>query len=79
MTKMSHDTSVTCHMSQMLHVTNIKLPRILPKTPFVIYFWKALEKSSSMVMQKTTHVTCVTCHMSQMSHVTNIKLQQILP
>ena len=50
--KKSHVTCVTCHMSQMLHVTNIKLPRILPKTPCVIYFWKALAKSSSMVMQK---------------------------
>ena len=69
--KMSHVT--------LLHVTKIKLLRILPKTPFVIYFWKAYEKSSSMVMMKTSHVTCVTCHMSQMLHVTNMKLQIILP
>ena len=77
--KTSHVTCVTCNMSQMLHVTNIKLPRSLPNTPCVIYFWKALAKSSSMVKQKTSHVACVTCHMSQMLHVTNIKLLRILP
>merc|ERR1712082_528363 len=57
-------TCVTCHMSQILHVTNIKLPRILAKTTCVIYFWKALAKSSSMVIQKTSHVACHKCYMS---------------
>ena len=70
---------VTCYMSHMLHVTNIKLQTILPKTQCVIYFWKAHVKYSSMVMMKTLHVICVTCHMSHMLHVTNIKLQTILP
>ena len=70
---------VTCYMSHMLHVTNIKLQTILPMTQCVIYFWKAYTKYSSMVMIKTLHVTCVTCHMSHMLHVTNINLQTFLP
>ena len=77
--KKSHVTSVTCQMSQMLHVTNIKLPRILPNTPCVIHFWKPLAKSRSMVMQKTSQVTCGRCHMSQILHLTNIMLTIILP
>ena len=67
MQKMPHVTSVICHMSHMLHVKNIKLPRILPKTQCVIYFWKADAKSSLTVMQKTTHATCGMCHMSPIS------------
>ena len=59
--KTSHVTSVTCNMSHMLHVTNIKLQIFLPKTLCVIYFWKVDAKSSLMVMLKTSHVTCITC------------------
>ena len=72
---------VTCYMSHMLHVTNIKLQTILPMTQCVIYFWKAYTKYSSMLIIKTLHVTCVTCvtcNMSHMLHVTNIKLKTIL-
>merc|ERR1712082_391559 len=35
------------------------LPRILPNTTCVIYFWKADAKSSSMVMQGMSHVTII--------------------
>ena len=56
----------------MLLVTNVKLQRILPKTPYIIYFWKADAKSSSIFMLKMAHVTCFTCHMSQMLHVMNL-------
>ena len=62
MSHMLHVTCYTCYMSQ------IKLQRILPNTPCVIYFWKAHAKSSSMVMTNTSHVTYVTCHMSHMLH-----------
>ena len=67
MLKMSHVTCITCHMLEMLHVTNIKLQRILQNIPCVIYFCKADSKCSSMVILKTSHVTCVTCHMSKIS------------
>ena len=63
--KMLQVTCVTCNMSHMLQVTNIKLQTILPNTQCVIYFWKAHAKYSSMVMIKMLHVTCVTCYMSQ--------------
>ena len=72
--KMSHVTCVTFHMSQMLHVTNIKFQTVLPNTQFVIYFWNAHAKSTSMVAIKMSHVTFATYHMSQMLHVTNIKI-----
>ena len=61
MIKTLHETCVTCHMSHMLHVTNIKLQTIIPKTQCVIYFWKAYAKYSSMIMLKMLHVICVTC------------------
>ena len=57
MIKFLHVTCVTCNMSHMLHVTNIKLQTILLKTPCVIYFWKAHVKYSSMVLIKALHVT----------------------
>ncbi len=73
---MSHVLHVTCHKCYMSQILSFK---ILPNTLCVIYFWKALSKSSSIVMQKMSHVTCITGHMSQMLHVTNIKLPRILP
>ena len=63
---MSHVTNVTCNRYQVA--------KSLPKTPCVIYFWKALAKFSSMVMQKMSHVTqmlhvaCHTCYMSPASN-----------
>ena len=66
-------------MTDVLHVTNIMIKRILPNTTCVIYFWKAHAKSSLMDMIKTSHVTCVTCHKSHMLNVTNIKINRILP
>ena len=66
--KTPHVTCVMCHMAQMLHVTKIKLPRMLPNTPCVIYFWKADAKSSSMV-QFSSNVIYDMCYML---HVTNV-------
>ena len=42
--------NVACHMSQMLHVTNIKLQRLLPNTPCVINF--------VMLMQNPVQKSC---------------------
>ena len=63
----------------MLHVTNIKFQRMLPKTPCVIYFWKTYAKSRSMVMIK--NVTCHICYMSHITYVTchKYKVEKILP
>ena len=49
-------------MPHMLHVTNIKLHIMLPKSISVIYFWNNYAKSRSMVMLQMSHVTRVTCH-----------------
>ena len=46
-------TCVTCNMSHMLQVTNIKLQTILPNTQCVIYFWKAHAKSKQTIIQHT--------------------------
>ena len=70
---------VTCHMSHMLHVINIKLQKFYSRPNVVIYFWKAQAEYSLMIMIKTLHETSVTSHMSHMLHVTNIKLQTFLP
>ena len=58
---MSHATNVTCHKSQVANN--------FPMTQCVVYFWKAYEKYSLMVMIKMFHVTCVTCHMSHMLYL----------
>ena len=68
---MLHVTYFTCHMLHMLHVTNIKLKTILPKTQCVKY----LERSCQIqfnghdknVEYHMLYVTCHTCYMSQIS------------
>ena len=65
---MSNVTYVTCHMSHMLHVTNIKLQRTLPKTQCVIYFWKS--HAISMANGHDKNVACGICYMSHVTHVT---------
>ena len=70
---------VTCHMSHMLHVINIKLQKFYSRPNVVIYFWKVHAKYSPMVMIKNITCHSVPCHLSQMLHVTKINFQIFLP
>ena len=54
---------VTCYMSHMLHVTNIKLQTILPMTQCMESLYK---------IQFNGHDKNVACHMCYMSHVTHV-------
>ena len=61
---MSH---VTCYMSHLSHVTNMKLQTILPKTQCCHIF---LESSGKI--QFNDHDKNVACNMCYMSHVTHV-------
>ena len=60
---MSHVLDVICHT---LHVTNINLQTILPKTHCEIFL------ETSYKIQFNGHDTNVACHMFYMSHVTHV-------
>ena len=72
--KMLHVTCVTCNMSHMLHVTNIKLHKlqtILPNTLCVIHFWKDPAKSKQTIIQHS-----ITQHNTMQHNITQHNMIQ---